>query len=140
MYKIRYKPFFSRMEHLVAALVPNAAPRVDTTGALTLTIVECRGLMPTLLHSNVYATVGIGKEPKEPRETPAILFFLWLFSTELIQFMKLNHNLVNVYFITAEFDWIAAYPSSTKQLYVVRDVAYVKTAKREDNLDFTLMQ
>jgi hypothetical protein len=49
------------MEHLVAALVPNAAPRVDTTGSLTLTVVESRGLMTTLLHSNVYATVGIGR-------------------------------------------------------------------------------
>jgi len=62
MYKIRYKPFFNRVQHLVAALVPNAAPRVETTGDLTLTIVECRGLMSTLLHSNVYATVGIGRQ------------------------------------------------------------------------------
>jgi len=60
MYKIRYKPFFNRIQPLVAACVPNAAPRIETTGNLIITIVECRGLMPNLLRGNVFAIIGIG--------------------------------------------------------------------------------
>lgn len=60
MFKIRYKPFFSRIEHLIPALVPNAAPRVESRGSLTVTLVECRGLMNTILLGNIYAGIGAG--------------------------------------------------------------------------------
>jgi len=45
-----------------------------------------------------------------------------------------------LFLFSAKFDWVAAYESSPKQFYVVRDVGYVKTAKREAKLDFRLMQ
>lgn len=61
MFKIRYKPFFSRIEHIIPALVPNAAPKVDAKGSLTVTLVECRGLMNSILLGNMYATIGVGK-------------------------------------------------------------------------------
>lgn len=64
MFKIRYKPFFARIEHIIPALVPNAAPKVEAKGSLTVTLVECRGLMNTILQGNVYATIGVGKIKK----------------------------------------------------------------------------
>lgn len=60
MYKIRYKPFFSRVEHIIAALVPNSAPRSEVKGDLAVTLIECRGLMPSLLGGNIYSTLALG--------------------------------------------------------------------------------
>jgi hypothetical protein len=63
MYKIRYKPFFSRVESIIAALVPGAAPQAETRGVLSVGVIEARGLCAktltgaTLLH----AAVAIGE-------------------------------------------------------------------------------
>lgn len=59
MYKIRYKPFFARIEPMLAALVPNSAPRADTSGTLRISLLECRGLMTSLLQGGVYAVIGL---------------------------------------------------------------------------------
>ncbi|CAG7832375.1 unnamed protein product [Allacma fusca] len=97
MFKIRYKPFFSRVEQILATLVPDGAPRADSRGSLSVTMIECRGLMSSLLHGNIFAHLAVG-----------------------------------------DFNWVAAYPESP-HVYLVLDVVCVKTAKRETNLDFTLM-
>lgn len=98
MYKIRYKPFFTRVENIIAALVPNSAPRAEMKGNLTVTLIECRGLMSTLLDGNVYSTLALG-----------------------------------------DFDWVAAYVDDNNgTISLVRDLVYVKTERREANLDFTL--
>lgn len=60
MYKIRYKPFFSRIEPILAALVPNSAPRAEVKGELTVTLIECQGLMENLLTGNVYSSLALG--------------------------------------------------------------------------------
>lgn len=41
-------------------------------------------------------------------------------------------------FLLGDLDWIAAYTDDFGSNYLIRDIVYVKTAKREVNLDFTL--
>lgn len=62
MFKIRYKPFFTRLEHVISALLPQTAPQVQTTGALSVSVIECRGIMSSLIEDHVYATAGIGND------------------------------------------------------------------------------
>ncbi len=46
----------------------------------------------------------------------------------------------NVYCTLAlgDFDWVAAYADGLGTVSIVRDLVYIKTVKRETNLDFTL--
>ena len=124
MFKIRYKPFFVRMEHAISALLPQTAPQVEATGKLTLTVVECRGLMKDLIHNTVYAVVGIGKIVKSKK------------------FCCNKFTVKNLYYCIADYDWVGIYPapSDPKRAFVIRDVICVKTLRREANLDFALTQ
>lgn len=42
------------------------------------------------------------------------------------------------YFSQGDFDWVAIYVDNTNTVSIVRDLVYVKTGRRETNLDFTL--
>lgn len=42
------------------------------------------------------------------------------------------------FFFQGDLDWIAAYSDEFGSNYIIRDIVYIKTAKREANLDFTL--
>lgn len=127
MFKIRYKPFFSRIEHLIPALVPSTAPKIETRGSLTVTLVECRGLMNSILQGNVNATLGVGKK----------LGLMTHLSNDKFYFVcDIFHP--KFYHVVGDLDWIAAYTDDFGSSFLIRDIVYIKTAKREVNLDFTL--